>query len=134
MRSQFVFGVCAALALLIPGAADAAGKQKTKSNNSNERCVHSDPVLPSKAATALSAACDARGRTYTGGRCFPDEAVVRQVLPASSTKPTPVTGTDCNPSPSKGNPLGGSIVKGHGRIKIAPPTAPSEGTTQSGIK
>ena len=134
MRSQLIFGVCATLALFVHGAADAANKQKTKSNNSNERCAHSGPVLPSKAATDLPTACDARGRTYTGGRCFPDKTVVSPVQPASSTKPTPVPETSCNPGPSNGSPLGGNSVEPHDQSKITPPTAPSQSATQSSIK
>jgi hypothetical protein len=160
MNSKFVVGFCAALALLIPGAAEAAGKQKTKSNNSNERCEQSCPTAPGEAgktrtksnnsnerceqscptapgeaATAPSAACDAGHRTYTGSRCFPDAAVVTQVSPASSTAPTPVTGMDCKPSPqAEGTPIGGINVKGGGCATSALPTAPSKGIKEKGIR
>ena len=135
MNSKFVVGFCAALALLIPGAAEAAGKQKTKSNNSNERCEQSCPTAPGEAATAPSAACDAGRRTYTGGRCIPDEAVVPQVSPASSTTSTPVIGMDCKPSPqAEGTPIGGINVKGGSCTKTALPTAPSKGINENGIR
>lgn len=125
MGSKFGVGLCAALTLLVSGTVEAAGKQKTKSNNSNERCLHLCPIPRSEAATAPSPACDAGHRTYTGGRCLPDEAVATQVSPASST---------CAIPQAKGGPIGGIIVKGDGCMKIAPPTAPSKGIKEGGIK